>query len=78
MAWKKISGEHHTLEDLSGRGRKKGSANKKLEAKTVKLLTSSKSISVRDVAKICGVSVWYVQKNQEKVQYENQQKAENA
>jgi len=38
-------GEHHTLQDMPGRGRKKGAANLKSEAKIVKLLTNNKSIS---------------------------------
>jgi len=59
-------GEHHTLQDMPGRGRKKGAANLKSEAKIVKLLTNNKSISVRDVAKKVGVSIANVQKTKER------------
>lgn len=59
-------GEHYTLQDLPGRGRKKGAANSKLEKKIVELLEKNKSISIRDVAKKVEVSNANVQKTKER------------
>lgn len=67
-------GEHNTLQDLPGRGRKKGAANPKLEKKIVELFSKNKSISVRDVARKVGVSNANVQKTKERLNMKTHKK----
>lgn len=55
-------GEHYTLDELPGRGRKPGSSNPKLDRKVVSLIMKNKSMSIRDLAKKAGTSVGMIQR----------------
>lgn len=55
-------GNHFTLKDLPGRGRKPGASRPDLDKKICKQFSGKKEISVRNCAKKCGTSVSMVQR----------------
>lgn len=59
-------GEHYTLKDLPGRGRKRGAFNPQLDKKICQQFIKKKELSVRDCAKKCGTSTSIVQRAKER------------
>ncbi|KAF2879970.1 hypothetical protein ILUMI_26203 [Ignelater luminosus] len=50
-------GEHGFLNDLKGRGRKKGTSCPRVEEKVVRFLTTKRNLSVRNAARKVGTSI---------------------